>query len=589
MHKLLKSSNFSFFTAVNLIVPYKDKKQKLFAKNAVKYYEGDWWNNGQGYIGPIPSKDNEDRSSIIKTIRESFVSRNVLKEVLDRAVDGLLSKSPDWKIYSRQDLINSTINAQKRREQIQQRLDMTNRAIDNILNGDVIDSTSEDITEEKVDPRLAEAEVIINLLWEEAGIGEFLKNVITEELNTSKGAARYYIPYKFIEKGFDDKKTEFVDVIKYVKLEKLDNAQLSVSEDEGDKLSVAKIEINDLFEDRVISKENIEISFTDDDDKTYLAILDDTVVKKGKRRKSKKKVLETIDEIIENLEQYGEVSDPISLDGNLFHYEFNGEPLTTEQLIQNNKALNLALSLGVNVLVEGGFPEMATTNVEFGNDETIKRGPRTLNNFIGQQSVTAEGEIQFQDPGVFFKDPTTLKSFIEGESLYYRQCLSEGKQLFVLISADALASGESRIQARQDFLKKIQRYKPGLDRFGSWVLTTGLHLVAALAGKDGHFEGLQVAFDSKIYAGELSADEKNVVISQYEKGLISRESAVVLLGTEDPIIEIDMIRADKAEAMFEQIKKLAAVSRYSQQIQSENAANGDTNPNSDPVDDRQNV
>jgi hypothetical protein len=75
-----------------------------------------------------------------------------------------------------------------------------------------------------------------------------------------------------------------------------------------------------------------------------------------------------------------------------------------------------------------------------------------------------------------------------------------------------------------------------------------------------------VLFDSKVYAGELSADEKNVVISMFEKNLISAENAMVLLGIEDPIVESDLIRLDQAEAIQLQVRKMAALSAYSNAI-----------------------
>ena len=288
--------------------------------------------------------------------------------------------------------------------------------------------------------------------------------------------------------------------------------------------------------------------------------------------------------VLDVLSKIGEVSTPIFLDSQLLAEAIEVRPLVSEQLMQNNRALNLDLTLGVNVLIENGFPEMAVTNVELETKKVqdptdssktvnvpkgIRRGQSVVNNFVGIQSVNKEGEQRFEAPDVYYKEPSPMTTFKDGEELYYRQCLQESKQLYVLMTADSTVSGESRIQARQDFLKKIQRYKSELDRVGTWLLTTLLHMTAAVSGKNAYFKGIGVTFDSKVYAGELSAAEKNVVITMHDKGLIDTESAMVLLGVEDPMIVIDKVRADKAEEMDMQIRRLVAVSKYSAIIQQE--------------------
>lgn len=587
-----------------------------FERSAWNMYMGDHWDEGRGYIGPLPNINDATRDSIYRLIHQAFTSRNVVAEVVDRAIDGLLGRAPNWKVYNQEELMSRSIEAAQKRldiqkkatEAIQSTVDMVNSDNPQLpspkqgdaqglqaknVNGNIEVNATNDPnkqgTSEIVNKKEVEAEIILGKLWTDLNLKQVLTDVFSQRMVTGRSNCRLYIPKKFAD---GTAKVEgLLDAVKGVRAEHIDKSSAKVIDEDGERISITKLE-----KSKNSSKvRGVEVSFVNDDDgKTYLLVYEPDN-QKSSQKNDKNSEIENLNEentdaedLINELKKIADVSEGIFLDGNLLTEEICGKPYVNDQLLQNNRALNLALTLAVNVLIEDGFTEMITTNaaIEYVNmpdpnnpggtvkvAKTLQRGSNRSMNIVGVQSFDDKGAKTYSDPTFGFREPTPLDSFDKGEQLYYRQCLGEGKQIFVLISADSLSSGESRVQARQDFLNEIMRFKPDIDKLGGWILTTLLHLVAKVAGKDEYFKGIGVTFDARVTAGDLSSDEKNVVISRYDKGLISRENAMVLLGSEDPILELDAIRADEAEKQMKNAQALLTTSKFATTIQADKQAN----------------
>lgn len=556
MYSLLENDEILGIRTFNDFIDEERRRRNKgrLVKSAINMYNGDMWDAGRGYIGPMPVKGDDDASKILVGIKRAFTGRNVIAEVVDRAVDGLLSRSPNWIIYNVKDIANNPRIKATPKALPEATFDSDGKRVDRALTRRKV----------KVDPRINEAEILLGELWSSAKLGDSLKESATQFMLDGLGKLRIYMPSKKFGTA-----TTPLEAAKHVRVQFVTNGSSLILEEGGDKLSIVEISVVGKN-----SEKRYEISFVDDSGKTFIGSV---LNEKPQINEEDIDEDEGLDEALDKVKEVATLSSPMNLDGNITVDAMVGKALVTETMLQNNRALNLVLSLGVGVLVEAGYVEMVTTNVAMKKreiadpnnpgetilvDEELERGATTLTNLMGEQTTDAQGNTVFQNPGVYWRNPTPLTSFVEGERLYYTQILAEAKQLFVLTTDDNIMSGESRIQARQDFLKKIQRYKPSLDVHGGWLLNTLMHFCASACGQDGHFDGISVLFDSKIYAGELSADEKNVVISQYEKELISRENAMVLLGTEDPLIEIDKIRQDQEEKLELQVRRLEATSKF---------------------------
>lgn len=595
----------------------KSKNQAArVAQSAKSMYNGDMWDGGRGYIGPDPVDNDEDAKQIYLDLRKRFTGRNCVEEVTERMVDALLSRSPGWIIYDTKNILSRTQQRSADRDRLERRLEEINNSILSLLGKlspeqeteirnrntvpvvdnpppDVLDQNSRELRgNTPTNPKIAEAELLLSEIWTTFNLKEKLELSFAERLVVGEGKTRIRFSSKFKDVPESDETSDifelFTSVLKYIKVEQAENSTTKILNDDGDLLGITKIDKSSRY------KSGIEVSFVEDSSgKTFVISLEkerqktiapDEVTENESVETLYSEDAREIPEIIADLKSKGDISTGFSLDGNILVDEIKGKPYISESMLQQNRALNLDLSLATGVLVESGYQEMVTTNVQLEDEvvsdpyavggsktvkQSLKRGPTTSNNLIGVKSVDQYGTIHYQQPGVTFKDPTPLTTFDVGENLFYRQILNEARQAYVLNSKDYNVSGESKIQSRQDFLKKAVRYKASVDSHGGWLLTTILHLVATLSGQDGYFEGLAVMFDTRVSAGELSSDEKNALILQQEKGLIDKETAMVLLGIEDPILTLDKIRLDQAEALEYEIKKMIAEQAFGKQTKSD--------------------
>lgn len=580
-------------------------------KSAKNMYFDNPWDFGNGYIGPMPTPENPEKMEVMATLKRQFTPANKIKEVVDRVLDALLSRSPNWEIIDKSKLLTSAIEQETMRQSLHERIDTANQSVEELL---AADPTSKKTPPKSAPPkrkfnldeggqpvddetkRLVEAEIMLGQLWQTTDLKENIKRAFLELLLTGNGKLRSYIKRRFKDlqnKGLSDDEILF-ESIKYIGTEFIENLAGKVLDDDGDKMSIVRVDKK--FGNN--SGKFVEVTFVGSDFKTYIAIFDATGA--GNQTTVEPDLSVQQDDTMEILiarvrSAGGQISEGLALDENIMVEELTGDPFVTQSMIQQNRALNLDLSLGVSVLVENGFVEMVTSNADLeevigqdadGNDiiaeRVLVRGPSAAINLQGNQSVDKDGTVHFEKPGVMFKDPVSIEVFDKGERLYYRQILAEARQEFVLMVGDSTTTGESRIQSRQDFLKKCQQYKNPLDKFCSRILTTLLHLAADISGKPDYFKGIVVNFDSKISAGELSAAEQQVIVSRYQAQLISRETALTLLGTEDPIVEIDKIRLDEAEAQDSQVRRLVAASKFSMMVQAQNSDPNNPQPAKPP-------
>ena len=77
------------------------QEQKFLERNR-RYFNGDHWLDGLGYIGPSVAKGNSGTHEVMLRIQNLFCSKNVVKEIILRQVSANLGRAPDIAINSRQ-------------------------------------------------------------------------------------------------------------------------------------------------------------------------------------------------------------------------------------------------------------------------------------------------------------------------------------------------------------------------------------------------------------------------------------------------------------------------------------------------------
>lgn len=473
------------------------------AKANTAFAHGDHWQKGKGWIGAKPLLTAPGSSQTMIQIEEGFVSENVIGEVDDRHIGGILGREVNWDFVTEEDL-------RLRRAKQKAEKDASAKAAD------------EDTTE----------------WWNDGRPKNKLKEALLIALNEERALLRLFIP-----KGLRNDNGE------------IDPRPPSIP------LALDFIHLQVVYADQggVFTDTDTERPFglyvkQTDDNKTIVEV---SWVDKGMthlQQISNDSALETEPFVCD-------------LGGRLWMYELSRPPLITEQVRSNQKSLNLSLTMMMRNVNLAGNLERVIMNAErpkkkvrttadnpSGFTEQIVDGdflvgPGATNVLTGLLIKDNDGKIIGRaNPNISYRDPVPIDTFVGTRDQFYASILGQTQQIHALISKDATASGVSREQARAEFESSLRLSKEVVDDAGRWLLEAPLRLAAYLCNQTEKYKGLRCDFDSVIETGAISSETRTSNRDDVRAGLMSRETAMVRNGQEDVDAEKERIAQEKKEA-----------------------------------------
>lgn len=475
--------------ALNALKPI-DKEQQA----TLDFLDGDHWQQGRAWVGP-PDADVINRVTILQQkIWPIFVSKNIIKEIVEAHRDAVIGQEPDWSGATREALPKG----QEPGAQLQA----------------LIDKATSLLTE----------------WWDAKHIQGALQDATTNLLATGRGELRLVVPPGYIAEDGTPLPGNLNEWMGRIFLEAPDIDNVGFIEDENTRQQAAVFAIDKDGEKRV------EVCFVDANSKT--------IIRKW-------------------IGEQEQTEGSVDINGNLLIFEMQRETLVTEQIRQNQALFNTTLTMRTRNVGVGGFPERNFMNAQppwhFERDpedpgkqikvyDDFKTGPGVTNFVAGNEIEDENGNIKdITTATVSYRDPIKVDTFEATEKAAYQNILEEARQLHRLIARDATASGESRVQARADFVTSLRDTKTQVDAAGRWILETALALAAALSNSKDNFKSIRFRFESQIDTGPLSADERRIILeeTQGDKPLRSVKSAIKLLGTDDPQAMIDEILSER--------------------------------------------
>lgn len=519
------ASNFENYTANDARVVVK--KLDAVALAARKYIAGDHWQFSNAYIGPKNIGSRSLGVSIgqaLAEIKRGQVTQNVIKEVLQRHLAAVVGREVQWNVTVARPLKQG----ENPKTEEQEAIDEANAAY-------------------------------IDWWDKRKGLIQF-SEAGESLLATGRGHFRMFVP-----KGLLAPKTDEVTGKQIVGLKKPPKtlqeafgriyfeacepgtAGIDVDRETMDEIGVY------LKTVRIDGKDvtRVELYFIDQDDNltTFRVLSDDAALTPS--RNTDGTIIDGRKDIVEEGVQ--------NLGGHLPIIEIRRDPLITSQVQQLQSYLNLGHTMGARNTVAAGFRERIVLNAA-APKEVIKdeiTGKETLVPMalpIGGAGVThltgisvkdKDGIRKFEKPDVLIKDPSGVENFIGTKEMAYAAILQQCHQMHALISGDATASGESRLQARADFAASVRPTKTQLDAAGRALFEAALAWAANMIGQAERYSGLRVSFDCRLDTGPLSSDEQAQIRSNAEGGYISYSTARTLLGVEDPDAEAAAIEAEE--------------------------------------------
>lgn len=476
-----------------------------FATNK-KFVEGDHWQDNEGWVGPRPEDGSEEYEFVLGEIERSFVSKNVTKEMVERHANGVLGRSPVWQIVS-----------------------LTPAAADDKEVGAEADTT------------IAELELALTGWWNRRKVHERLKEAVAAMLWGKRAPFRLFVPPDKIVSSASGTtgvpQAETLDqALDYV-FPMVAGADEAVMFTEPATQRQLGMYITKPPDPETGEDGNVEVA-----ELTYQAAEVDALQQPL-----------TILRIMKGSEDTQTV---LELGGRLTMFEITRPLLITDQVQQQQRALNLAYSMLPRNVVTGGFLERVLLNAQLpgewekdkdGNNvrfvpSRYVTGAGTTNALVGIEDEDPDGKVKRATPSVVWRDPTPVKPGIEAAQALYLAMLEEGKQAHIILSGEALVSGVSREQARSDYDLSLNDSKAPTEMLGEWCLITALALAEFFMGQPGLYTSkYRAVFQCHTFTGPVTWEERKQNDASIGKTL-SQQRAMELNG----VVDVDAILSQMA-------------------------------------------
>ena len=494
---------------------FKDRRS-AGAKANTEFFSGNHWQDGKGWIGAKPLAIH-GRSQIMAQIQEGFVSENVVKEVIDRHVGGILGREPLWGFVPQQTVSQTTLKRRRRFAKL-------------------FSLIFQDQSQTQLDKFAQEADEALTVWWDHMKPRKRLKEALATCLNEEKVLLRFFVPRGLRDaNGNIAPQPSLTDALNFVHIDLVTSDKGGVFTDSETQKPFAVY----VYQDG--DNKLVELSYVDALGRTILEVLSE---------KPELRVKPTAYE----------------LQGRLWMYEFSREPLITEQIRGEQKSLNLAKTMMMRNVNLAGNLERAIMNAERPRqsvripdpnsglgfrEETVNTdflvGPGVTNFLTGLLIRDDEGKVIGRaDPNISYRDPAPIDTFVGTRRECRESILGQAQQLHILISGDSTVSGRSRQQARAEYRGSLLTSKESLDDAGRAIVETPLRIAAQFCNRVNDFAGLRCDFDSRVEDGPVSSEERTANREDVSAGLMSKETAMSRNGADDTDAELARIAQEKA-------------------------------------------
>lgn len=508
-----------------------------------KFLAGDHWQDGDGWVGPKPSLTSGGASdtNALNLIEERFVSRNMIADITYRHVDGVVGREPTWGFTVRRALAD--------------------------------DEAPTDAEQNDIDGIEAE----LTAWWDKRKCHALMQRIASEVQASGRAVIRLYVPFgrlrtalprpgKQPQIGTDG---QMADAAEPPEGEPLYGVIANDLEDALDHIFVEVVPSTfaTVFTD-ADTQEKIGIVIYYRQGQTpgvtgpkvvELTYLDGTP---DMPRRDRNTVVRLADAI--------ERPALFTLGGRLTHYAVVSNPLITSQIVEMQKALNLAMSMLPRNVETSGFLERILTNAQLpGKYEDLGNGERrfvpdryvtgagSVQNILGAEITQPDASVQLATPGVIFRPPSPVDPTVSAINALVEEILHESKQAHVL-GTDQVQSGISRTQARADFEKSLSRTQAAIEPAGRWLLETVLAWAVEFATDTQGIDDTQyrATFECQTDTGPLDPTEKAAISQAGQLGFVSRAWVMQALGVEDTDAELARLNAEPGKDI--QLRQLKA-------------------------------
>lgn len=485
----------------------------------VLFIDGDHWQGGAGWVGPIPKGTEDGAQEVIAQIGAAFTSRNVIGEVVERHSSGVVGIEPIWGLVPLR----------------------------------ALEEGEEPTAEEQA--LIDEAEALLTTWWDRRGMVKHLQQFAAYMLYAGRAVLRLYVPPGLIAETEDGDRVQATD-----DADALDHVYVGTPSP-----AHAAIHVDPRTEERVgVFKAEV-------DGRTVVEL----VFRAARGQPSAGEVAAQEGDVVVRmlgLADGGNTRTVLPLGGRLTMFQGERTLLITQQVQQLQRALNLAISMLPRNVVTGGFLERVILNGMMpghyednpnGGDpifvpSPMRYGAGVTNWIVGvEDEDEASGTRKTLTPDVRWRDPIDVKPAIEAKEELYASMLEEVDQAHVLLNTDAGASGRSREESRTSYVSSLTLSRGEVEGAVRWLAETLLALMETFTGTPGRFTSvLRAVASCQLDEGPLSPEERKQNVDEAKQGYLSKTRAIARNGVADPDAELAAIAAQEDSTLA--IRKLQA-------------------------------
>jgi hypothetical protein len=461
----------------------KNRRTKT-AQAASKFFDGDAWQGGDGFIGQLPPSGLTNASEIKLAIEAGFVSENVIKEVAETHVGGVMGREPLWSFANTK-------------------------------------------TDEKVDEKEYES---LTRWWNDNERLDAQQRGVKACLLEEIVVKHIYIPKGLVKKGGDGKPekikaADLGEALGFIYCENLaaDKAGVFIHPDTHQRIGVRL-----YCEDK---KDFAEFTYLDEQGDTVLRVVGKDGVE----------VFNATYPLGGRLLIYEMRRDPL-ITPQVLSMQKSVNLAHTMMMRNVNLAGSRERSVsnaqeprGRKKIQDPDNPTRTKVSDEPGYYVV---GAGGVNWLLGYPIRNANGEVVgYTNPNVSVTDPVAVTTFTQTRDHFYAAILGECAMRHLLISGDAVASGRSRKQAEKEYERSLKKTKVVADGGGRWELETVLRLAAKLCDQTTKFVDFRADFNCMVDASTPTPEERQADSLDVDKGRLSLETYSSRYLTEDTAAE----------------------------------------------------
>lgn len=484
---------YDYETVVEMV---PDVDEEWFQINRLFIEDGNYWQDGDGWSGPRLDDSHPLATDALNEIERTFVSEDVLQEIIDRHTQGVTGNNFTWSVVMR------------------------------TAEGEEVEPNEELINEAK------------NLLSEwisKRGIKDTLKDAIASTLWSGRGPLRLYVPPGQRDDSGTIPTAELHLSIMRIFVDSPTPAQATVAEDADTKDEIG-----------------IYTYSSGDEDLAELVYLDDPMAEEPKTilRVTGGESEEAVPlDFHGRLTMYEIKRDRMINEAMVRNQKKVNHAATAEQ--SNLATAGWIARLILNGQMPGDYKRNPDGTIATDNDgrpifeaEPMVFGANTVNYVVGVTTQDEMGNERLATPSYVREEPSSPETFLKTKERTYRYMLGRAQQAYAFLADDGRVSGESRLRARGDYEASLTTSKDVLEPAIEWMLETVLTMAATFSGKPGYFNELRVNAEAQLDVGITTPDERRIAVELWEKQAISKRTMLSWLGIQDTEAELEQIEQE---------------------------------------------